>query len=107
MSVRLLATNLINLFTAVVEGFLALRFIFRLFGANPDSGFVSWVYDMSDVLLEPFRGIFPTRVFENEYVLEFSTLFAMLMYAVLALLLVALVNLVAPTDEPVVTKRRR
>lgn len=107
MRVRYLAVNLLNLFTAVVEGFLALRFLFKLFGANGNSGFVQWVYDMSGALLAPFRGVFPTTVLENRYVLEFSTLFAMLMYAILALLLIWVINLLSPDEPVIVAKRRR
>ncbi len=107
MRVRYLAVNLLNFFTSVVEGFLALRFLFKLFGANAGSGFVQWVYDMSEVLLAPFRGIFPTTVVENRYVLEFSTLFAMLMYAVIALLISWVINWASPDEPVVVTKRGR
>lgn len=85
MRLRDMATNLLNIFVATVESFLGLRLILRLFSANPDNGFVSWVYDMSSVLLEPFRGIFPTREIASGVVLEFSTLFAMLVYALLGL----------------------
>ncbi|HSX27295.1 MAG TPA: YggT family protein [Patescibacteria group bacterium] len=94
--------NLLNFFLVVVEGFLALRFLLKLFGANASSSFVQWVYNMSGVLLEPFRGIFTARVFDNQYVLEFSVVFAMLMYAVFGLVVVALINVVAP--ETVATK---
>ena len=57
MRLRYIAVNLLNLFMAVVEGFLAFRFLLKLFGANASNAFVAWVYDMSAVLLEPFRGI--------------------------------------------------
>lgn len=116
MSVRYIAETLLNFFVTVVEGILGLRFLLKLFGANASSGFVNWVYEMSDGLLDPFRGIFPTQVFENRYVLEFSTLFAMLMYAVIALVLLWLIRVVtAPAvaadldndDRDVVVKRRR
>lgn len=114
MRIRYIAVNLLNIFLAVVEGFLALRFLLKLFGANADNGFVNWVYEMSGVLLDPFRGIFPATVFENRYVFEFSTLFAMLMYAIIGLVLLFIIRLVtaaAVDDEPevsetVVRKRR-
>lgn len=92
MNIRYLTTSLISIFVGLVELFLALRFVLKLFGANAANGFVNWVYEMSGVLLEPFRGIFPIRVYENSFVFEFSTLFAMLMYAILATLLLALLN---------------
>ena len=106
MNIRYMAVNLLNFFTAVVEGILGLRFLLKLFGANAGNGFVGWVYEMSDVLLEPFRGIFPAKVFENQYVFEFSTLFAMLMYAIIALLLMWLITAVTPEPVTVVKKRR-
>lgn len=37
---------------------IGLRFLFRLLGANPASGFVQWVYDWSTPFVTPFAGIF-------------------------------------------------
>ncbi len=96
-------TNLINVFVSTVLTVLGLRFILRLFGANDTAGFVSWVYEMSAVLLEPFRGIFPTQTFENQFVFEFSTLFAMIVYGLLGLLLTSAVN----TLTPATTSKRK
>ncbi len=111
MRLRYIAINLLNFFLAVVEGFLALRFLLKLFGANANTGFVNWVYEMSGVLLEPFRGIFPTRVFENRFVFEFTTLFAMLMYAIIGLVLAYLINAVSAvaddSAEETVVRRKR
>lgn len=95
MNVRYLTNNLITAFLVLVEVFLGLRLLLKLFGANASNGFVNWVYEMSGALLEPFRNIFPIKVFENTYVFEFSTLFAMVMYGVVALLLVGLLDAVA------------
>ena len=106
MRVRDLAVNLLNVFVGAVEIILGLRFVLKLFGASGSSGFVNWVYEMSGALLEPFRGVFPSKVFENQYVLEFSTLFAMLVYALLGLLVTWLISALTP-DEPVVVETRR
>lgn len=106
MSIRNLALNLLNFFTAIVIGILSLRFILKLFGASETNGFVGWIYEMSAVLLEPFRGIFPTRVFENRFVLEFSTLFAMVIYALLALVIAAGIAALTPDSDTTVIKKR-
>ncbi len=110
MRTRLLAINLVNVFLSVVEVALGLRFILKLFGANPNNDFVSWLYSMTSVLLDPFRGIFPTKVFENKYIFEFVTLFAMLIYAMLALLIIAVINAVTepatPTKKTTIIKKR-
>ncbi len=99
MNTRSLAINLLNFFTSLVEGFLALRFATKLMGANPNNGFIAWLYEMSGVLLDPFQGIFPATVFENRFVNEFSTLFAMLIYAIIAVLIVTPIDTVTPSKK--------
>jgi uncharacterized protein YggT (Ycf19 family) len=107
LDIREITLNLVNLFVGAVLAILGIRFLLRLFGANEANTFVSWVYEMSGALLTPFRGIFPTQVFENQYVLEFSTLFAMLVYGLLGLLIVWLVSALTPRSDVVTKKRRR
>lgn len=85
-----------HIFVSVVSAALGLRFVLKLFGANASNGFVSWVYEMSDVLLAPFRGIFPSHVFENQYVLEFSTLFALVVYMVFGLFVLMVIDWLVP-----------
>ena len=65
MNLRYLVTKLIYGFFILVELFLALRLILKLFGANAGTPFVNWVYEMSGVLLDPFRGIFPMEQLEQ------------------------------------------
>jgi uncharacterized protein YggT (Ycf19 family) len=100
---RLLA-GLINFFVTIAEVFLGLRVLLRLFGANSDNGFVQWVYDSSGVLLEPFRGIFPTREIGDGFLVDFSALFAMVVYGLLGMALLSLVVWLTP-NEPAKKKR--
>lgn len=101
MIARLLA-GLINFFVAISELFLGLRVILRLFGANPDVAFVQWIYRSSDALLEPFRGIFPTQVIAPDHVIDFSALFAMVVYGLIGLAFLALVRYLIPPRRTVV-----
>jgi len=71
------------LLTAVL---LSLAFLLRLFGANPGSAFVDWVYRNAELAMRPFRGIFPTHDIGGSAVVDLSLLFAALVYFVLALL---------------------
>jgi hypothetical protein len=84
-SYRLL-TFLINTIVTVVEIFLGLRFLLKLLGANPATPFVDWIYDTSQPLLTPFAGIFPSPVIDGQFVLEFSSLFAIIIYWLVAFL---------------------
>jgi uncharacterized protein YggT (Ycf19 family) len=104
MVTRLVA-GLINFFLSLVEIFLALRFILRFFAANPTNGFVHWIYNSSDALMQPFRGIFPTTVVGQNHVVDFSALFAMVVYGLIALAFAALVAYLNPTRYAVVNKK--
>ncbi len=70
-----------------VEIFLAARLVFKLLGANPNSGFVSFIYAVTGALVAPFQAIFhvtTTTGVETTSVLEPSTIIAMLVYAIVA-----------------------
>jgi len=78
--------------TDFIEATLLIRFVLRAAGANPGSGFVSFMYALTAPLVAPFRGIFPNPG-QAGYVIEWSTLVAMLIYGLIAILLVRLLRL--------------
>lgn len=80
---------------AVIEVILGLRMLFKAIGANPYSGFVSLIYSISDILLLPFSGIFPASV-SGSSVIEWSTIIAAVIYALIAWGIVNLIHLVRP-----------
>jgi uncharacterized protein YggT (Ycf19 family) len=102
-----LVLGLINFFLALAEILLGLRIILRFFAANPNNHFVSWVYNSSDVLLQPFRGIFPTAVIGRDHVIDFSAIFAMVVYGLLALAFTALANWLTPAPVVATTTKKR
>lgn len=102
-----ITNNLINLFVSAVMAVLGVRFVLRLFGANESATFVSWVYETSAVLLAPFRGIFTPQTFENNLVLELTTIFAMIVYAVVGLLLASAVTALSPAAEKPSNKSKK
>jgi uncharacterized protein YggT (Ycf19 family) len=91
---RYILTRVIYAAFGLAELILGLRFILKLFGANAGNDFVNWVYETSSAVLDPFRGIFPTQVFKSAFVIEFSTLFAIIIYSLIAMLLVFVVELI-------------
>jgi hypothetical protein len=66
---------------------LALAFVLRLFGANPQAGFTEWVFRSVQRAMAPFRGIFEPIPLTDQSVLDTSLLFAMIIYGLVALLL--------------------
>jgi uncharacterized protein YggT (Ycf19 family) len=86
---------------AVIEVLLGLRMTFKAIGANEFSGFVSLVYSITDILVAPFAAIIPPTINGNS-VIEWSTIIAAIIYALIAWGLVSLVHMARPvTPEEV------
>ena len=76
---------LVYIWVAITLVLLFLSFILQLFGANPTAGFVDWVYRSTERAMAPFRGIFESISLSDQSVLDISVLFAMIVYAFVAL----------------------
>ena len=72
---------------------ITLRFFFAFLGANPVNGFVSFIHAISDPLIAPFRSITAPAIIGGGSVIEWAALFAILLYAIIAYLLVRLFRL--------------
>ncbi len=74
-------------FATVAAILLLIAFFLQLTGANPAAPFAAWVYRSSDVLLKPFRSIYPTaHVHDSQSELNLSIVFAIFMYGLFAVL---------------------
>jgi uncharacterized protein YggT (Ycf19 family) len=82
----------IHVVTTVVEGFLSLRIILKLFGASTSAPFVRWIYETSEPLLTPFIGMFPSPKLTGGFVIEFSALFALTFYAFISYLAIEILD---------------
>lgn len=87
-----LLEGIVNFFVGLAELILGLRVVFLLLDANTSSAFVNWIYKTSDTLISPFRGIFTSQAINRGHVLDFTALFAMLMYALFGFLLDTLLH---------------
>lgn len=77
------ATQLIWLLLGILEALIALRIGLMLIGANPNSPIVALIYGLSYLFLFPFTGLINSPTFGN-MVFELSSMFAMLIYALIA-----------------------
>lgn len=83
----------VYLIFALIEALLAIRFVLRLLGANPDAGFAQFIFGASAVFVAPFLGLFGTPQ-SGASVLELPTLVALVVYPLLGWLVGKLVWLV-------------
>lgn len=86
---------------AFVEVLLGFRMTFKAIGASYFSGFVSLIYAVTEPLTIPFSGIIRSSV-SGISVIEWSTIIAAIVYALIAWGLVHLINMARPiTPEEV------
>ena len=97
--------SIVNFVVSLLEILLIVRLFLKFFGANSNALFVRWIYDTSDPILSPFRGIFPSPAIQDQYILEFSTIFAIIIYALAGFLIVSLIESVTLSLED--RKKRR
>lgn len=72
---------------------LTLAFFLLLFNASTSASFTQWVYRSANRVLEPFRGIFPTKSLgDSGSVIDFAVVFAIIMYGIFALVVHAIVG---------------
>lgn len=86
---------------SIIEVLLVFRFVFKLLGANPQNGFVSFLYSVAGVFTAPFSGIFNSFTSSGlaaKSVFEPAAIIGMVVYAVLARGLVGLFRLKANTN---------
>lgn len=74
------ATQLIWLLFGILEAVLALRFIFKLVGVNEANPFASFLYGLTNIFVAPFASLTGAPA-AGGMVFEFSTLIAMIIYA--------------------------
>lgn len=100
-----LSSRIIYYLFGIIEIILAFRLVFRLLAANAGNAFASFIYDLSAILIAPFRGIFPQVAYGNA-VLEPSTIVAILVYGLIAWGLVRLVYYLSHADHAEHLERR-
>lgn len=77
------ATQVVWLLFGILEAMIALRIGLKLIGANPDSPIVGLIYGFTNLFLLPFTALIGSPENGN-MVLELSSMFAMLIYALIA-----------------------
>lgn len=75
-------TQIVWYLIGLIEILLAFRFLLKLFGANANAGFTSFIYSISMPLVIPFTTVFGTSRIEGS-LFEWTTLLAMFVYLII------------------------
>lgn len=84
--------RLLDAVLGFVELLIGLRIILKFFDANQATPFVMWVYETSKPLLAPFINMFPSPTITGGFVIEFSAVFALIVYAFIASIIEEILN---------------
>jgi uncharacterized protein YggT (Ycf19 family) len=106
MTTSRIVLYLTNVIISIIEFLIGLRIVLKLLGASTSSEFVSWLYDTTQPLLAPFEGMFPSPAIDGLFLIEFSALFALLVYAFIGYLITELVAELTYMSERRVSRRK-
>jgi uncharacterized protein YggT (Ycf19 family) len=95
--------EVIYLVFGIVDALLLVRLLLKILGTNPDAPFSSFIYNLTDVLLGPFKGML-AAVVSGKTIFEPSVLIAILVYALIAWMLAKIVE-IAYSRSVVVARR--
>lgn len=96
------ATQIILLSFSVLEALIALRIILKLIGANPGNPLVALIYGVTSLFLIPFVGLVNSPTIDG-MVLEISSMFAIVIYALIAVAFEKLIWLLSSRPRSPVT----
>ena len=82
----------------IVQALLLMRIVLLLLAAREANPIVSFVYDLSDVFVAPFRGMFAMDAVEaGQAALDVAAVVALIGWTLLELVILALVRVFRPT----------
>lgn len=85
-------TYLVYAYAIIATVFLLFGFFLLLFGANQNTPFVNFVYNISAHFLKPFRGIFPGQTVSDTGYFDSAALFAIIFYGIFAMAIHSLIQ---------------
>ena len=87
------AEQAVWLLMGVVDALLIIRFVFKLLGASTQASFVTFIYNLTQLFIGPFHGIFNSAA-SGRNVFEPESLVAIAIYSLIGWGLARLVRLV-------------
>lgn len=85
--------QVIYVILGIIIALIVIRVILKALAANPGAGFTSFVYGITNPLVAPFQGIFATPTASTGSVFEFSSVVAIVVYALVAWAIVSLIGI--------------
>ncbi len=85
--------QVIYVILGIIIALIVIRVILKALAANAGAGFTSFIYGLTDPLVAPFQGLFATPHASTGSVFEFSSIVAIVVYALIAWAIVRLIDI--------------
>lgn len=69
--------------TTFTQALIVFRIVFDIINANTANSFVSWIYSISDPLINQFKGIVADSITINNLTIELTPLVALFFFAII------------------------
>ncbi len=92
-------TQIVWYILGIIEVLLAFHFLLKLAAANASAGFSKFIYTITSPFANPFLNVFPRSRIEGS-IFEWTTLLAMVVYALVAWGLIKLFVMSKPVSTP-------
>ena len=95
------ASQIVYTIGGIVEALILIRLVLELLAANPNAGFTNLIYSITDPLVAPFQGVFPSPQTHGS-VLDLAAVLAIIVYALLTWAVARLFELIRRRSTPAV-----
>lgn len=68
----------------IIESLLSIRFILKLIGANGNIGLIAWLYNVTDVIIAPLRGVIIDSISFWGITIEITTILMIFLLTLIA-----------------------
>ena len=73
--------------TSFVETLIVFRIVLKIVNANASHSFVGWVFDTSEILISPFRGILSNEICLDKFCIELTPIVALVFFSIVGFVL--------------------
>lgn len=69
--------------TTFVQTLIIFRIVLKVINANETNNIVSWIYNLTDTFLQPFKGIVAQEMLIDRFRLELTPIVALIFFSIL------------------------
>jgi len=95
------ASQIVYTIGGIVEALILIRLVLELLAANPNAGFTNLIYSITNPLVAPFQGVFPSPQTHGS-MLDLAAVLAIIVYALLTWAVARLFELIRRRSTPAV-----